>query len=280
MPPAEAGWPLIAENEIDFVFDEGVTAKMAEDIEAPADAVVRFGDNVRAAVRAYFAERARTNWKAIEKQIGDLNRLVDEAYRSVAGPIPRRFILGEIKPVKGDVRGSEVAAERLADRVGSIDQATRSWLERCAHGPLPFPSSDEIRDRRTRKQAIKQWRNILSYGQEQVTGRKRPSGKRSRTIRPLLRVPKSSRSRPVDLAARELVQHLALAYLEATGRSPPRRVNLRIKGPFFRLVEWCFRLIGIPTGNIVHLINEREVRRKEIEARHRWLWLPGLPTQV
>jgi hypothetical protein len=260
---------LIAENEIDFVFSAAVTAKMAADINAPPDAVARFRDNVRTGVRAYLAERARTNWKAIEKQIGELNRLVDKAYRCVVGPIPRGFILGEIKPVKGDVGGSEVAAERLADRVGSIDQATRSWLERCAYGPLPFPSSDDIRDRGTRKQAIKQWRNILSYGQEQVKGRKRPSGKRSRTIRPLLRVPKSSRSRPIDLAAHELVQHLALTYLEATGRRPPRHVSLSSKGPFFRLVDQCFCRMRIPRGGIVYLINEREKRRKKHKRHHR-----------
>jgi hypothetical protein len=248
---------LIAEKEIDFVFNDGVIAGMAKDIKARPDAVARFRDNVRSAVRAYFAERARTNWKAIGKQIGDLERLVDSANR-----------------------GSEPAAARLADCIGSVDQATRNWLERWAYDPLPFPSSDEIRDRQTRKQAIRRWQNILSYGREIVKGRKRPSGKRSYSIKPLLRVPKSSRGRPIDLAARELVQQLALAYLEATGRSPPRRVSLRIKGPFFRLVDRCFHLIDVRVGNIVDLINEREIRRKAIEALHRWLSLPGLPTQV
>jgi hypothetical protein len=239
---------LIEENDIDYVFNAGVIAELAKDIKAPPDAVTRFGDNVRSVVRAYFAERARTNWKAIGKHIGDLHRVVDRADR-----------------------GSEPAAARLADCIGSIDQATRNWLERCARRPLSFPSSDEILDRRTRKQAIKQLRSILSYGQEQVEGRKRPSGRRSRTtFQSLMRVPKSLRGRPHDLAARELVQQLALTYAEATGRSPPRRVSLRSQGPFFRLVRGCFNHVRISAGGVVDLINEREIRRKKLKRLHRW----------
>jgi len=259
MSPAEAGPPLIAEKEVDFVFNAGVIAELAKDIKAPPDAVTRFGGDIRAAVRAYFAERARTNWKVIGKQIRDLYRLTDRADR-----------------------GSEIASARLADHIGSVDQATRNWLERCAHGPLPFPSSGEIMDHRTRKQAIRRLRSILSYGQERVKGRRRPSGKRSRSIQPLLRIPKKvhrsksisrkrrGRGRPRDLAARELVQQLALTYAEATDRPPPRRVSLDSKRPFFRLVYRCFRLIRIPAGNVVDLINEREIRRKKLKRLHRW----------
>jgi hypothetical protein len=256
MSPAEEGWPLIAETDIDCVFNAGVIAELAKCIKTPPDAVTRFAENVRSAVRAYFAERARTNWKAIGKQIGDLHRLVDRADR-----------------------GSEPATARL---VGSIDQATRNWLERCARRPLSFPSSNEILDRRTRKQAIKQLRSMLSYGYEPVKGRKRPSGKRSRSIQPLLRIPQKvhrsnstsrkrrGRGRPRDLAARELVQQLALTYAEATGRPPPRRVNLWSQGPFLRLVRRCFDLVRISAGGVVDLINEREIRRKKLKRLHSW----------
>src|SRR5262249_10261276 len=77
------------------------------------------------------------------------------------------------------------------------------------------------RDKRSSnaKQAIRRLRRILSYGQELALGRKRPSGKRSRTTFHLLRVPTISPGRPGDLAARALVQQWALAFLEATGRS-------------------------------------------------------------
>ena len=244
MSPAEAGWPLIAEKEIDYVFNERVIAEMAKGIKAPPDAIARFRDNVRAGMRAYFAELARTDWEVIGKQIGELYRLVDRADR-----------------------GTEAAAARLADCIGSVDQATRNWLERCAHRELSFPSSDEIRDDRTRKQAIRRLRRTLGYGLNVVQGRKRPSGKRSRTVQPLLHVPKSSRGRPRDLAARELVQQLAPAYVEATDRSPPHRVNSRSQGPFFRLVRRCFELARISTGGVVELINEVKFDAKNLLHR-------------
>jgi hypothetical protein len=269
MSPAEAGWLLIAETEIDCVFNADVIAEWAKDIKTPPDAVARFEDNVRAAVRAYFAERSRTNWKAIAKQISELYRLTDRAER-----------------------GGEPSAARLADCIGSIDQATRNWLERCALRQLSFPSSGEIMDHRTHKQAIRRLRNILSYGQERVRGRKRPSGKRSRSIQPLLRIPqkvhrsksinrkRGGRGRPRDSAARELVQQLALAYLEATGKFPPRRVNLNSQGSFFRLVLECFKRIKIPAGNVADLINERKIRRKEFERFHSSRSNYGLPDET
>jgi hypothetical protein len=238
---------LIAENQIDQVFSAAVIAEMAKDIKAPPDAVTRFEDNVRAAARGYFAERARTNWKAITKSIKGLNGLADKAYH-----------------------GSEDAAAALADRIGSLDQNVRRWLDWCTRRQLPFPSPREIKDPGTRKQAISRLLSILSYGQKQAPGRKRPGGKQSRTTIHSLRVPTISPGRPGDLAARELVQQLALAYLEATGRSPPQCVSISSPGPFFRLVRRCFRLIQIPDGYVANLINEREERRNQHQCEHSW----------
>ena len=239
---------MIAENEVDRVFDAGAIAKLATAIKAPPNATTRLGDNVRAAAHAYFAERARTHWKAIGKQIADLHSAVDTADRD-----------------------GDSAAARLAYRINSTDQATRNWLERCARREIRFPLPDEIVNRQTRKQAIGRLRSILSYGREPVKGRNRPSGKRSRTtFQSRLRVPQSLRGRPRDLAARELVQQLALAYTDATGRSPPRRVNLGSAGPFFRFVKRCFELLRISSGGVVDLINEREIRRKQLERLHSW----------
>jgi hypothetical protein len=276
---------LIAEKEVDFVFNTGVIAELAKDIKAPPDAITRFGDNIRSAVRAYFAERARTNWKAIGKQIGDLDRLVNradhaESLMGEAEKIRQRAMesgqssagVAAIKE-KGVLSGerSDAAAARLAACIGSVDQATRNWLERCARRPLSFPPSDEIKDRRTRKRAISRLQSILSCGRKFVKGRRRPGGKQSRTTsQSVLRVPKSSQGRPIDLAARELVQHLALAYAEATGRRPPLRVNLRSQGPFFRLVSRCFKEARITAGSVVELINEREIQRKKLERLHHW----------
>jgi len=231
---------VIAEKDIDFVFNVGVIAELAKDIKLPADAdIARFSDNIRIAARSYFTERERA--KNIRLQVEELYRLVDKADR-----------------------GDETAVARLAGRLVSVNQSTRHWLAQCVHRPISFPSPDEIRKIQTRQDAMRRLRSILSYGLKWVKDRQRPSGRHSVSLKPVLRVPqhrlppdeatasnrikrgdKSDQSeespkrrpgRPRDLAARELVQCLALTYLEATGRSPPRRVSSASQGPFLRLV--------------------------------------------
>jgi hypothetical protein len=236
---------VIADKDIEVVFDSSVVAELAKCIKAPADAnLVRFGDDIRAAARAYLAEYARTDWKAIAAQIRDLYRYADKAER-----------------------GADEAAVRLADYLGSINLSTRQWLERCALRPIPFPTPVEIIDKQTRQQAVQRLRRIVSYGLQPANGRLRPSGKRSRSNKPILRAPVVGRGGVRDLAARGFVQHLALAYLEVTGRSAPRRVNLHTPGPFLRLVQKCFQRTKIPAGYVVDLINERENLRKEMAMR-------------
>jgi hypothetical protein len=239
---------MIAEKDTEAVFNTSAIADLAKRAKLPAEAdLVRFGDNVRIAVRAYFAERARTDWKHISAQLSELYRLTDRADPSRAA-----------------------AAARLADHIVSIEPATRLWLERCALCPISFPSAEEITDGRTQGRAVQRLRRILSYGLEPVQGRKRSGGKRSRSLRPLLRAPggkRRRRGRPRDLAGRELVQDLALTYLEATECPPPRRVSLATPGPFLRFVRHCFKLARIPAGNVVDLINERETIRRKLALR-------------
>ena len=259
---------MIAEKDIDCVFNAHAIAELAKYGKLPADTdLTRFGENIRLAAHSYFAERGRTDWKNIGRQIGELYRLIDKADR-----------------------GGETAAAQLAGQIGSIDHHTRRWLEQCVLRPTSFPSPDEIMKSQTRRAAVNRLRRILSYGLQRFTDRKRPTGKRSISIEPLLRTPqmprepgdkgvtrasddqppkrpRTRRGRLRDTAVREFVQCLALAYLEATGRSPPRRVNLQSQGPFFRLVFRCFSLARIPTGSVADLINERESNRQKLAKR-------------
>ena len=82
----------------------------------------------------------------------------------------------------------------------------------------------------TRQSAVERFRLILSWGGRVVPGRKRPGGRRSRSfIKPLLRLPERiERGRPRGEAEREFVLRLALAYVEVTGRSPPRTAHYNI----------------------------------------------------
>jgi hypothetical protein len=119
----------------------------------------------------------------------------------------------------------------------------------------------------TRQSAVDRFRLILSWGGRVVAGRKRPGGRRSRSfIKPLLRLPERIEGgRPRGEAEREFVQGLALAYVEVTGRPPPRTAhyNIDIQGPFPRLVHQCFELVDAPTGNVTRLLNQYGALRRE-----------------
>jgi hypothetical protein len=123
---------------------------------------------------------------------------------------------------------------------------------------------------------MRRLRRMLCDGCDWVEGRKRAGGRRSRSRQLWLRVPQKTgpderrttgRGRPLDLAARELVQQLALTYLEATGKPPPKRVNSKRSGPFLRFVRLGFKMADLPTGNLEELINEREKRRAQFPSQ-------------
>jgi hypothetical protein len=101
-------------------------------------------------------------------------------------------------------------------------------------------------------------------------GRKREGGRRSRSFKPLLRLPeKGGRGRPRGEAERDFVQNLALTYLEATDMLPldTANYNIDIRGPFSRFVHRCFDLVGAPSGSVTRLINELGPRRREARRR-------------
>jgi hypothetical protein len=234
---------VIAEHEIDTVFDDRAIALLRAVLKSSASAKLftetdrqRFADSIRTAVRCYLAESARTDWPAITKHIGKLYSLIEKA----------------------DGGKAEAVAE-LAKQVDATDPATREWLQRCVHQELP--SAGEIENKETRRRL----RRMLCDGWDRVEGRKRPGGRHSRSRQLWLRVPQNiSSGRPLDLAARELVQQLALTYLEATGKPPPKRVNSKRPGPFFKFVERVFKMTRLHTGNVEDLINEREERRRHL----------------
>jgi hypothetical protein len=108
-------------------------------------------------------------------------------------------------------------------------------------------------------------------------GRKRPTGKRSRSFEPLLRVPAKVEHRPRSDAEREFVINLAFTYLIASGKRPPYKVDFQVRGPFSAYVHRCFELVGAPSGYVTTLINEFGRARREAaayydekERRARW----------
>jgi hypothetical protein len=149
----------------------------------------------------------------------------------------------------------------------------RHWLLSCnTPHDRNIPTATEILSPATRQCAVERFRLILSYGGSFVAGRKRSGGRRSRSFKPLLRLPEQTkRGRPRGEAEREFVQWLAVAYVEATGRSPPRTANynIDIRGPFSDFVHQCFELVGAPTGNVTRLLNQYGAARRRDEKRQR-----------
>jgi hypothetical protein len=253
---------VIAEHEIDNVFNDRAIKRLVAVVKSSPTAKLlsetdrqRFADSIRTAVRCYMAESARTDWPAITKHFGKLHRLFEKADRENAK-----------------------AVVELAKQVDATDAATCAWLERCVHHELAFPSAGEIENKGTRCEAMRRLRRMLCDGCHWVEGRKRPGGRSSRSRQPWLRVPQKTgaddrltfagrRGRPLDLAARELVQQLALTYLETTCEPPPKRVNSKRPGPFLRLVGLVFKMADLPTGNVEKLINERQKRREKLSAQ-------------
>ena len=232
---------MITEENIGTVFSERAIAELARECKLPPNVdLALLRQNICDDVQYYCAENVRTNWKVIKNQIEKLHGLLQKA----------EF-------------GREIDAIRLADCLSSITPPTRQWLDRSLHLNLSFPSSGEIRGGATRTDALIRLRRFLCYGSEKVEGRKRRNGQRSRSNKPWLRSPPLTRGAPRDLAARELVQRLAVTWLEAKGKSPPSSVWYDLDPPpFFVFVCNIFERAGLDKGYVEDLINERGDHRK------------------
>jgi hypothetical protein len=240
---------LVALSDVEYIFDDEQLTELARIAKLPADAdVPRFAENIRIAARIFLEKKALLNPPRLREAIKRLYQLNIRAER-----------------------GGDRAARALAHFVDAMPASLRQWLISInARRGRNIPTAAEILSPATRQSAVERLRLILSYGGRVVVGRKRPGGRRSRSFMPLLRVPEESkRGRPSGLAERDLVQWLAIAYLEATGQSPPYTAHHSdaIRGPFARFVHECFELIGAPSGNVTRLINQYGSARREIARR-------------
>src|SRR5262249_5297310 len=209
-------------------------------------------------------------------------RLFLEAKSRVGGPQLRESVERLYSLNRRAERGGDIAARRLARALDATPIDVWRGLSPRIPKARGIPTAAEVLAPETRQSAVERLRLILSIGGAQILGRKRRGGKRSRSFKPLLRIPArnktekdrlgrpiGSRGRPRGEAEREFVQNLALSYLKATGRSPPETANYNIviRGPFSRFVHRCFELVGARTGSVTRLINEFGSKRRE--GRHR-----------
>jgi hypothetical protein len=228
---------LISHGNVDEVFTDEVVKNLARTAKLPSGFdIARFGESIRIAARIFLEAKARLSAPQLRGAIARLYQLNTRAER-----------------------GGDLEAQALTHAVDATPADVFQWLiSRNPHAPA-IPTAVEILAPATRQHAVDRFRLILSHGAGWAVGRKRPGGRRSWSFKPWLRVPETIQPGcPSGLAEREFVQWLAVAYLEAAKRSPPRTAHYDItfRGPFPKFVHECFKLVGAPTGNVTRLLNQ------------------------
>jgi hypothetical protein len=240
---------LIAVSDVDQVFSDAVINELANTLKLKTlegDGSRRFAQSIRHDARLFIEAKARLNYPQLRREIERLDTLNNRAMR-------------------GDRE-----AQQLARAVDAMPAEVRDWLARCNPEGRNIPTIPEIASPATRASAVLRLRLILSYGGVETEGRKRPTGKRSWSFKPLLRVPegikhksKRKEGRPRGEVEREFVRNLGITYLNAMGKRPPYKVDFQGRGPFSEFVHRCFELAGAPHGYVTRLINELgQARRK------------------
>lgn len=232
-----AGHP-IEEGEITRIFDDARVNELACIGGLPADADrKRFAESVRKAAGIYAGE-ARTPTD---------NKLHDEIAALYSAAAHKRH-------------------EQIAALLEKLSSRGRHLLNKRAARPslgLKLPAPEALRDAAQQKTARKTVLRLCQLGGRYVQGRRRPSGKRSITWRPLLHAPEPNRHSPKRAAERNFVMHLQLAWLEATGNAPSLAGNSARPGLFVRMVRKCLELVGAGHADAVGLINDLNRRRKK-----------------
>jgi hypothetical protein len=224
----------IADADVPRIFDDARIDKLADIGRLPQDANrERFAQGVRKAAIIYARDARIPTYSELNAEIAALYRAAE------------RKRCGEVAALLETL--SPKARELLSKR------ATRLNLE--------LPASEDLRDAMRQGKACEVILRLCQYG-GCVKDRLRPSGKRSRTWRPLL-VAKSPKSFPRRPAEQDFVIWLQLAWLEATGKRPSVAANPTRPGPFARMAAECLRLVGAGHADTVGLINELNRRRKK-----------------
>ena len=230
----------IAAADIQGIFDDACIDTLAAIGRLPEGADRKlFAEGVREAARIYAREASiPTN--------NDLNAEIAALY----GAATRK-------------RCGQVAA--LLENLSP--QARKLVSKRATRLSLELPAPEELRDTTQQQKACAAVLRLCQYGGGYVEGRRRPSGKRSKTWRVLLHAPKRSRNFPKRQAEYDFIMSLQLAWLEATGKPPSLAANAERLSPFARMVRKSLELVGADHADVAGLINELNRRRIMMRTR-------------
>jgi hypothetical protein len=226
---------IIVTDDVPSIFGDCCMRRLAAIAKLPASADLdAFAKGIREAASIYVREGREPTDNELHREITELHRAA-----------------------------TATRYDQVATLIESLSPKALAVLSRRAAFELPSPA--EVRDARQRAKACATVTSVCAFGGAQVEGRKRSSGKRSITWRPLLYAPQPRRNFRRRDAERNFVMWLRIAWLDATGVEASRTARHsgpgRDVGPFARFVRECLRLVGAGHCDVVELLNELNHRR-------------------
>ena len=151
--------------------------------------------------------------------------------------------------------------DTVADILRTISPQTRHMLEERA--AIQKCSLADLLALPDKKKACEQIASLCRDGGTLIEGRRRPSGRRSRTLKIDLHARIPSRHFEKRKAELNFVTWLEFAWREATNQPPSATASHEKPGPYARFVGECLKLVGATHADAIALINEHTRRREE-----------------
>lgn len=211
-------------SEIEAVFSDQHIGEIARTLKIPENAVGRFGEDIRWAVRNYISEVTQPSPNEQNKEIQKLCKAaLWEDFSAVALALEGL---------------SAISKEAL------ISRGRREAV--C----ISLPEVDDLRNPLTQTEASIRIRRLCSFGCEYREGRKRPTGRSSKSWKPFLYAPKIKARPKTREAERTLAMWFCVAYTECTGKCPPKSYYYYEPGPVGRALALIFQKAHIPASPI------------------------------
>jgi hypothetical protein len=252
--PGKKRQHAITAADVPRLFDDACIARLARIGKFPNSGDrQRFADNIHTAALIYARDARKLDATAVRKEIENLHRaavhgdyervaelleaLSHQALRKLTGRRMQVPVLPTPIPSKR-APDSETLGKPPRHVLRPVEEYTELDIVE-----LKLPSAQELRDPARREEACDAVRRFCSIGGLHITGRVRPTGRRSKTWKSLLcadlfepgpepllagsayeptyvPVPRPAGHPPKRQAERQFVMNLQLAWLEATGKLP------------------------------------------------------------
>jgi hypothetical protein len=229
-------------------------------------------EGIREAARVYARDARTPSANELHDEIAGLHRAAEKRqFDQVAK------LLEGLSTMVGDWLADRAghincisAGKRRRPRVSAIGRNGKV-IRRKVTAPqsIALPSPDDLRDETRREHACETIAMLCRTGGRCADGRRRPTGRRSKSWQWELYAPRKTKHPTKRKAEREFVGALREAWLKSLGKPPSRTADHHQLGPFARFVKECVRLVGAYHSDdaVAELINEVERRRRTLRSR-------------